>query len=216
MAPLERQKFERFTVETLCHYKAHPAAYVAKCRTIQEAAKQFDWEYVIGDWIELIETAKASSGKFNATASAPISTGGGKKPEQAQDADEVNRDAGCFADAAGVCKAGRRRWRRTGRVACIVRGTLTILAAPLIQSEVPDQKERGRTQWEWLALDRHIPEQIRSSARKVTGRCAAQLQSLVPSLRFHPCFDHPAGRVEVSKPGDLSFWRWLCWIRRLQ
>ena len=196
VAPLERQKFKRFTVETLCHYKADPAAYVAKCRTIQEAAKQFDWEYVIGDWIELIETAKASSGKFNATASAPISTGGGKKPEQAQDADEVNRDAGCFADAAleFAKRAGDDgdepgEWRALSRHA-------HDLAAPLIQSEVPDQKERGRTQWEWLALDRHIPEQIRSSARKVTGRCAAQLQSLVPSLRFHP--------VSITPPDGLK------------
>ena len=29
-----------------------------KCRAIQEAARKFDWQYAIGDWIELIEAAR--------------------------------------------------------------------------------------------------------------------------------------------------------------
>ena len=58
MAPIEAEKFKAFTTATLRYYKENPAAYVAKCREIQEAARKFDWQYSIGEWIELIETAK--------------------------------------------------------------------------------------------------------------------------------------------------------------
>jgi glycosyltransferase involved in cell wall biosynthesis len=57
LAPIESKKFKEFTVETLRYYKDNPAAYVEKCRIIQEAAKRFDWKYAVDDWIQLIESA---------------------------------------------------------------------------------------------------------------------------------------------------------------
>ena len=60
MAPIEAEKFKAFTAAALRYYKENPAAYVAKCRAIQEAARKFDWQYSIGEWIELIEVAAAS------------------------------------------------------------------------------------------------------------------------------------------------------------
>jgi glycosyltransferase involved in cell wall biosynthesis len=58
IAPVEAEKFTAFAAETLRYYKENPAAYVEKCRAIQEAARQFDWQNVIGEWVELIEEAK--------------------------------------------------------------------------------------------------------------------------------------------------------------
>jgi glycosyltransferase involved in cell wall biosynthesis len=58
IAPLDHEQFREFAVENLRYYKNNPALFVDKCRKIQEAAKQFDWEYAIDDWIGLIETAK--------------------------------------------------------------------------------------------------------------------------------------------------------------
>jgi Glycosyl transferases group 1 len=65
IAPIEAEKFKAFTVATLRYYKENPAAYVAKCREIQEAARKFDWQHMIGEWIDLIEkAARVQSGKF--------------------------------------------------------------------------------------------------------------------------------------------------------
>ena len=61
MAPIEAEKFKAFTVATLKYYKDNPGAYVAKCRQIQEAARKFDWQYSIGEWVELIERAALRS-----------------------------------------------------------------------------------------------------------------------------------------------------------
>jgi hypothetical protein len=58
LAPIEAGKFKAFTVETLGYYKDNPTAYQEKCHAIQEAARKFDWEYVIDEWVELIEGAK--------------------------------------------------------------------------------------------------------------------------------------------------------------
>lgn len=58
IAPVDARKFRAFTVETLRYYKDNPIAYRKKCRTIQQAARQFDWQYVIDDWVELIESAR--------------------------------------------------------------------------------------------------------------------------------------------------------------
>lgn len=58
LAPAEAGKFKSFAAETLRYYKDNPAAYVEKCRAIQEAARLSDWSHVIGDWIEAIETAR--------------------------------------------------------------------------------------------------------------------------------------------------------------
>lgn len=62
LAPVEAEKFKAFTTATLRYYKENPAAYVDKCRAIQDAARKFDWQYTIGDWINLIEEAKLGSG----------------------------------------------------------------------------------------------------------------------------------------------------------
>jgi len=59
IAPIEADKFTAFVAAALRHYKEHPAEYVAKCRAIQEAARQFDWRYSIREWIDLIEAAKS-------------------------------------------------------------------------------------------------------------------------------------------------------------
>ncbi|HEX7200836.1 MAG TPA: hypothetical protein VF213_15230, partial [Dongiaceae bacterium] len=58
IAPVEAEKFTAFAAETLRYYKENPAAYVEKCRAIQEAARQFDWQNVIGEWVEMIEEAR--------------------------------------------------------------------------------------------------------------------------------------------------------------
>jgi hypothetical protein len=59
IAPIEPEKFRAFTVATLRHYKENPAAYFDKCRAIQEAARIFDWQYSIAEWIEFIEAARS-------------------------------------------------------------------------------------------------------------------------------------------------------------
>ena len=59
MAPIEAEKFKAFCVDTLRYYKENPAAYMEKCCSIQEAARKFDWQYSIGEWIELIEGARS-------------------------------------------------------------------------------------------------------------------------------------------------------------
>lgn len=58
IAPIEAEKFKAFTTATLRYYKENPTAYVEKCHAIQDSARKFDWQYVIDEWIELIETAK--------------------------------------------------------------------------------------------------------------------------------------------------------------
>ncbi len=59
LAPVEADKFVAFTADTLRYYKDNPAAYVDKCHSIQEAARGFDWEHTIDEWVALIETARA-------------------------------------------------------------------------------------------------------------------------------------------------------------
>ncbi|TGT68781.1 hypothetical protein EN802_26160 [bacterium M00.F.Ca.ET.159.01.1.1] len=55
LAPIEGEKFEAFTAETLRYYKENPIAFMEKCHATREAARQFDWQYSIGDWIDLVE-----------------------------------------------------------------------------------------------------------------------------------------------------------------
>jgi len=80
LAPIEAEAFKAFTAETLRYYKDNPEAYRDKCHAIQEAAKQFDWEYTIDAWVDLIEaarrpaesksqTSRACSRKFGASPS---------------------------------------------------------------------------------------------------------------------------------------------------
>ncbi|MBZ9711269.1 glycosyltransferase [Mesorhizobium sp. ESP7-2] len=60
LAPIETNKFKAFTAATLRYYRDNPAAFVEKCLSIQEAAREFDWAYTIGEWIDLIEEAGRS------------------------------------------------------------------------------------------------------------------------------------------------------------
>jgi glycosyltransferase involved in cell wall biosynthesis/predicted O-methyltransferase YrrM len=58
VAPVEAEKFTTFAVAALRYYKENPAFYVDKCHSIQEAAKQFDWQHSIEEWVALIESAR--------------------------------------------------------------------------------------------------------------------------------------------------------------
>jgi hypothetical protein len=58
MAPLEAEAYKKFTTDVLLYYKENPTEFVETCRKAQEAAKLFDWKYIIAEWIELIESAK--------------------------------------------------------------------------------------------------------------------------------------------------------------
>ena len=63
LAPIEADKFKAFAAATLRYYRETPAAYVDKCRAIQEAARKFDWQYSIDAWVEFIEaTGKHGDG----------------------------------------------------------------------------------------------------------------------------------------------------------
>jgi hypothetical protein len=68
LAPIEAGKFKAFAVKTLCYYKDNPTAYQEKCHAIQEAARKFDWEYVIDEWVELIEAAMAGGRSWRAAS----------------------------------------------------------------------------------------------------------------------------------------------------
>jgi len=61
IAPVEAEKFKSFTARTLRYYKENPDAYKEKCRGIQAAAKQFDWQESIGEWVDLIEATRIRS-----------------------------------------------------------------------------------------------------------------------------------------------------------
>lgn len=58
VAPLDGSKFKTFAAAKLRYYRDDPAGFVAACRKIQQAARQFDWQYAIDEWIELIETGR--------------------------------------------------------------------------------------------------------------------------------------------------------------
>jgi hypothetical protein len=58
LAPVEANKFISFTTDTLRFYKENPSAYADKCHSIQEAAKKFDWEHSIQDWVDVIENRR--------------------------------------------------------------------------------------------------------------------------------------------------------------
>ena len=49
IAPVDAKKFKSFTANTLRYYKENPQAYVDKCHAIQDAARKFDWCYVIDE-----------------------------------------------------------------------------------------------------------------------------------------------------------------------
>lgn len=59
IAPIEPQKFAAFATSTLAYFRDRPAEFAETCRSIQEAASQFDWRYAIPDWLDLIDSARA-------------------------------------------------------------------------------------------------------------------------------------------------------------
>lgn len=61
IAPIEADKFVAFVSETLARYRDDPAAFQDRCRSIQEAAHQFDWANSFHEWLELIEAAASRS-----------------------------------------------------------------------------------------------------------------------------------------------------------
>lgn len=58
IAPMEPARYVAFVAERLNYYKANPAAYRERCLAAQAAAKRFDWDATIGDWVELILAAQ--------------------------------------------------------------------------------------------------------------------------------------------------------------
>jgi glycosyltransferase involved in cell wall biosynthesis len=87
VAPIESHKYKNFVTASLKHFKENPAAFAEICRKTQDAARKLDWQYVIDDWVELIETAK----------------------RYALDQARSHQQAGRFAEAAGLfaIRAGR-------------------------------------------------------------------------------------------------------------
>lgn len=49
-----------------------------------------------------------------------------------------------------------------------------------------ERRERGRKVCDWLALSRETPEEVRKTSRYNSGWYTVPLESLVPSLQFHP------------------------------
>jgi len=58
MAPMESEAYKKFTVDALLYYKDNPMAFVEKCRSTQAAAKLFDWNCVIPEWVDLLESSR--------------------------------------------------------------------------------------------------------------------------------------------------------------
>src|SRR5262249_22223861 len=61
MGPIETDRFEHFCTATLRYYKDRPAELSAKCRSIQEAAQEFDSRQRVEDWLTLVNSAKHQS-----------------------------------------------------------------------------------------------------------------------------------------------------------
>jgi len=47
IAPIESHKYKKFVIETLRYYKDNHDIFKEKCRDIQNAARQLDWQNVI-------------------------------------------------------------------------------------------------------------------------------------------------------------------------
>jgi Glycosyl transferases group 1 len=52
-APIDPDEYKSFVTEKLIYYRDHPSEYREMCIGIQNAARQFDWENVIDEWIAL-------------------------------------------------------------------------------------------------------------------------------------------------------------------
>ena len=57
-APLDGDEYKAFVIEKLSYYKDHSTEYIEVCRNTQDAARQFDWEYTISEWADLIKVSK--------------------------------------------------------------------------------------------------------------------------------------------------------------
>jgi glycosyltransferase involved in cell wall biosynthesis len=55
-APIEPEEYKIFVTEQLKYYRDHSEKYRDMCREIQCASQQFDWEYTIDDWINLMKS----------------------------------------------------------------------------------------------------------------------------------------------------------------
>jgi len=53
--PIEEEAFVDSCAETLTYYKNNPKEYQARCLTIQEHAREYDWSNHIESWVELIK-----------------------------------------------------------------------------------------------------------------------------------------------------------------
>lgn len=159
VAPLEREKFKRFAVETLCHYKADPPAYVAKCRKIQEAAKQFDWEYVIGDWIELIEMAKKGSeegGEEQRLARGSLAAAFAEPKSDRLDADfleKVSEECRIFEEIYAKSKWGQGQGSGSGSHPAATSEYRAFLEQFIVMNEVTSIVDVGCGDWR---SSRHI------------------------------------------------------------
>src|SRR5579871_4690988 len=60
VAPIEPDKFVAFASETLRYYRREPSAFFDKCCAVQEAARSFDWKFVLPEWIALLDSAGRS------------------------------------------------------------------------------------------------------------------------------------------------------------
>jgi glycosyltransferase involved in cell wall biosynthesis len=52
--PIDETEFVKQTVELLNFYKDNPQAYVEKCLSAQQHARQYDWSTVIHHWVALL------------------------------------------------------------------------------------------------------------------------------------------------------------------
>ncbi|MER9197302.1 hypothetical protein NKJ52_24360 [Mesorhizobium australicum] len=58
IAPIDAEKYVRFTTDVLRYYANNPKEFVEKCAKGKEAARMFDWRFTVDSWIELFESAR--------------------------------------------------------------------------------------------------------------------------------------------------------------
>ncbi|UCI29384.1 glycosyltransferase family 25 protein [Mesorhizobium sp. B4-1-4] len=75
IAPIEPDKFKAFTAATLRYYKENPTAFVEKCHVTREAARMFDWQYSIDEWVDLIERPGSAAKSSRSAARTYVDQG---------------------------------------------------------------------------------------------------------------------------------------------
>lgn len=53
--PVDAEHFVERCAETLTYYKNNPKEYQARCLTIQEHAREYDWKHHVESWVKLIK-----------------------------------------------------------------------------------------------------------------------------------------------------------------